>query len=131
MKTNLEVVKSIYMGDAEQIAKNLQAALAPQFEWKAAAGFPYTGTFYSMEEVGKNIFARLATEWDGYRADAEHFYDAGDTIIVTGRYLGTYKKSRGVMDAIFAHVWNFKDGKIVKYTQNIDSKKVWDAIEGK
>jgi len=26
---------------------------------------------------------------------------------------------------------NFKDGKIVKYTQNVDTKKVWDAIEGK
>jgi ketosteroid isomerase-like protein len=50
---------------------------------------------------------------------------------VTGRYLGTYKKSGGVMDAVFAHIWNFKDGKIVKYTQNVDTKKVWDAIEGK
>jgi ketosteroid isomerase-like protein len=36
-----------------------------------------------------------------------------------------------VMDAVFAHIWNFQDGKIVKYTQNVDTKKVWDAIEGK
>jgi hypothetical protein len=100
-------------------------------EWTEAAGFPYAGTYHSMEEVGKNVFARLATESDGYRAEVDQFYDAGDTIIVTGRYLGTYKKSGGVMDAVFAHIWNFKDGKIVKYTQNVDTKKVWDAIEGK
>ena len=131
MKTNLETIQSIYKGDAEQIAKNLQSALAPRFEWIEAAGFPYAGTYHSMEEVGKNVFARLATEWDGYRAEVDKFYDAGDTIIVTGRYLGTYKKSGGVMDAVFAHIWNFKDGKIVKYTQNVDTKKVWDAIEGK
>jgi hypothetical protein len=131
MKTNLETIQGIYKGDAEQIAKNLQSALAPRFEWTEAAGFPYAGTYHSMEEVGKNVFARLATEWDGYRAEVDKFYDAGDTIIVTGRYLGTYKKSGGLMDAVFAHIWNFKDGKIVKYTQNVDTKKVWDAIEGK
>lgn len=131
MKANLEVVKGIYADNPEQIARNLQAALAPRFDWTEAAGFPYAGTFHSMEEVGKNVFARLATEWEGYRAEVENFYDAGDTIIVTGRYLGIYRKSGGKMDAVFAHIWNFKDGKIVKYTQNVDTKKVWDAIEGK
>jgi len=131
MKTNLEVVKGIYTDNPEQIAKNLQSALAPRFDWTEAAGFPYAGTFHTMEEVGKNVFARLATEWEGYRAAVESFYDAGDTIIVTGRYLGKYKASGGNMDAVFAHIWNFKDGKIVNYTQNVDTKKVWDAIEGK
>jgi hypothetical protein len=131
MKTNLEVVKGIYTDNPEQIAMNLQSALAPRFDWTEAAGFPYAGTFHTMEEVGKNVFARLATEWEGYRAAVESFYDAGDTIIVTGRYLGKYKASGGNMDAVFAHIWNFKDGKIVKYTQNVDTKKVWDAIEGK
>jgi hypothetical protein len=33
--------------------------------------------------------------------------------------------------AVFAHIWTFKNGKIVKYVQNVDTKKVWDAIEGK
>jgi len=129
--TNLETIKSIYSGGAEQAAKTLQAALAPHFEWTEAAGFPYAGTFHSLEEVGKNVFARLSTEWIDYRAAAENFYDAGDTIISTGRYLGTYRKSNGVMDAVFAHIWTFKNGKIVKYVQKVDTKKVWDAIEGK
>lgn len=129
--TNLETVKSIYSGGAEQSAKALQAALAPQFEWRAMAGFPYAGTYHTLDEVGKNVFARLATEWIDYRAAAENFYDAGDIIISTGRYLGTYRKSNGVMDAVFAHIWTFKNGKIVKYVQNVDTKKVWDAIEGK
>jgi len=131
MKSNLEVIQGIYNGGPEQIAAYLQAALAPRFDWTEAAGFPYAGTFHTMEEVGKNVFARLATEWEGYRAAVESFYDAGDTIIVTGRYLGKFKASGGNIDAVFAHIWNFKEGKIVKYTQNVDTKKVWDAIEGK
>ena len=130
MKTNLEIMKSIYAGDAGQIAKNLQAALAPSFEWTEVAGFPYAGTYHSLEEVAKNVFSRLATEWIGYRADAQNFYDAGETIIVTGFYRGNYRKTNGVMNAAFAHVWTFKDGKIVKYEQNVDTKNVWDAMQG-
>ncbi len=131
MSANVKTVKEIYNGDPEQMTRCLQSALAPEFEWTEAAGFPYAGTYRSMYEVAKNVFIRLATEWENYRAVPENFYDAGDTIIVTGRYLGTYKKSKGVMNAVFAHIWTFKDGKIVKYVQNVDTKKVWDAIEGK
>jgi len=131
LKTNLEVIQGIYKGDAEQIAKNLQAALAPRFDWTEAAGFPYAGTFHTLEEVGMNVFARLSTEWTDYRAETESFFDAGDTIVVTGYYKGTYRQSGGIMDARFAHIWTFKDGKIVKYIQNVDTKKVWDAIAGK
>src|SRR4051812_23037386 len=77
MSTNLETVKGIYNGGPEQIARNLQAALAPQFEWTEAAGFPYAGTYRSLDEVGKNVFARLAGEWENYRAVTDNFYDAG------------------------------------------------------
>ncbi|SRR5258708_30952508 len=128
--TNLEIIKGIYSGNADQIAKNLQMALAPRFEWTEAAGFPYAGTYHSLEEVAKNVFVRLSTEWIDYRADAESFYDAGNTIIVTGYYRGNYRKTNGRMDASFAHIWTLENGKIVKYVQNVDTKKVWDAMQG-
>jgi len=131
MKTNLEMIQSIYLGDAEQNIKNLQAILAPQFEWSEAAGFPYTGTFYSFEEVMNGLFAHLAGEWTGFRAQAEKFYDAGETIITTGFYQGIYKKTNRPMKAAFAHAWTLNDGKIVKYTQCADTRKVWEAMDGK
>lgn len=128
--TNLEIIQGIYLGTAEQNAKNLEAVLAPQFEWKEAAGFPYTGTFHTFEDVANTLFAPLASEWTGFRAEVANFYDAGQTIIATGFYHGTYKKTNRPMQAAFAHVWTLKDGKIVKYVQCADSKKVWDAMDG-
>jgi ketosteroid isomerase-like protein len=129
MKTNLEIIKTIYQGDAEQNIRNLQAILAPQFEWREAAGFPYTGTFHSFEEVMTRLFAHLAGDWNGFRADVEKFYDAGETIIAAGFYRGIYKKTNRPMEAAFAHTWTLKEGKIVKYMQCADTKKVWDAME--
>ena len=81
MKTNLEIIKGIYLGDAQQNATNLEAVLAPQFEWREAAGFPYTGSFHNFDEVAKNLFAPLATEWTGFRAHVDNFFDAGATIV--------------------------------------------------
>ena len=130
MKTNLAIIKGIYLGDAQQNARNLEAVLAPQFEWREAAGFPYTGSFHNFDEVAKNLFAPLATEWTGFRAHVDNFFDAGATIVVTGFYRGTYNKTQRAMEAAFAHVWTLQNGKIVRYVQCADTKKVWDAMQG-
>jgi len=130
MKTNLEIIKGIYLGDAQQNATNLEAVLAPQFEWREAAGFPYTGSFHNFDEVAKNLVAPLAPEWPGFRAHVDNFFDAGATIVVTGFYRGTYNKTQRGMEAAFAHVWTLQNGKIVRYVQCADTKKVWDAMQG-
>ncbi|HEY6250206.1 MAG TPA: nuclear transport factor 2 family protein [Candidatus Angelobacter sp.] len=128
MRTNLEIIKSIYLGDAEESKRNLQSILSPDVEWTEAAGFPYAGTYHGVEEVGKNVFARLASEWIGFRADVANFYDAGDTIIATGFYRAAYRPTGKPMEASFAHVWTLKSGKIVKYVQYADTRKVWEAM---
>ena len=124
MSTNLDIVKAAY----EQGPPALLAALAPDVEWTEAAGFPYAGTYRGADEIVRNVFARLGSEWDGFRPDVENFHDAGDTIVVTGFYRGTYKKTNRAMAASFAHVLTLKDGKIVRFVQYVDSRKVWEAI---
>jgi ketosteroid isomerase-like protein len=128
MKTNLEIIKDIYLGDAEESKRSLDSILSPRVEWTETAGFPYAGTYYGAEEVGKNVFSRLAADWIGFRADVANFYDAGDTIIATGFYRATYRKTGKPMEASFAHTWTLDNGKIVKYVQCADTKKVWDAM---
>jgi uncharacterized protein len=125
MSANLELIKSTYvLGPAALIA-----ALAPDVEWTEAAGFPYGGTYRGLDEIAQNVFARLGSEWEGFKADVENLHDAGDTIIATGFYRGTYRKTNRPMEASFAHVFTLKDGKIVRFVQYVDSRKVWEAIE--
>ena len=125
MSANLELIKSTYLlGPAALIP-----ALASNVEWTEAAGFPYGGTYRGVDEIVKNVFARLGSEWDGFKADVENLHDAGDTIIATGFYRGTYRKTNRPMEASFAHVFTLKDGKIVRFVQYVDSKKVCEAIE--
>ena len=56
--TNLEIIKGIYSGNADQIAQNLQSALASKFEWIEAAGFPCTNLANGTErnhEPGERV----------------------------------------------------------------------------
>ena len=125
MSTNLEIVRGMY----EQGPPALMAALAPDVEWTEAAGFPYAGTYRGPDEVAKNVFARLGSEWNGFHIDVEAYHDAGDTIIVRGFYGGSYGKTGRPMKASFAHVLTLKGGKVVRFVQYVDSRKVWEAME--
>jgi hypothetical protein len=124
MSANLEIVRQTYAQGPE----TLLATLAPDVEWTEAAGFPYAGTYVGAPEIVRNVFVRLATEWDGFKADVENFYDAGDTIIATGFYRGTYRTTARPMEASFAHVLTLREGKIVRFVQYVDSRKVCDAM---
>ncbi|MGA2715921.1 MAG: nuclear transport factor 2 family protein [Bryobacteraceae bacterium] len=125
MSANLELIKRTYAVGPEA----LMPALAPDVEWTEAAGFPYAGTYRGIDEIVKNVFARLGSEWEGFKPDVENFYDAGGKIIATGFYRGTYRKTNLPMEASFAHVFTLEDGKIVRFVQYVDSRKVWEAIE--
>ena len=127
MSAYLDLIRSIY----ERGDEALLPALAPDVEWTEAAGFPYAGTYRGADEIVKNVFARLGSEWEGFRIDAQDLYDAGNTIIGTGFYRGTYKATNRPMEASFAHGFTLKDGKIVRFVQYVDSRKVWEAIEAK
>lgn len=75
-----------------------------------------------------NVFSRLGSEWNGFTVETDAFHDAGDTIIMTGVYKGVYKATGKPMEAAVAHVLTVRDGKIVKFVQYVDSRKVWDAM---
>ena len=124
MSGNLEIVRNAYLGGPEA----LLGTLAADVEWTEAAGFPYAGTYHGTAEVVRNVFVRLATEWEGFRVDTEDLHDAGDTVVARGFYRGSYRGTGKSMEASFAHVLTLRDGKVVRFVQYVDSKKVWDAM---
>lgn len=56
------------------------------------------------------------------------FYDAGDSVIVEGRYSGTYKATGKSKDAQVCHVWDVKDGKVTRFQQYADTAKLQDVM---
>ena len=128
MGANLDLIRATYEGSSEENGRNLRAVLSPDTAWTEAEGFPYAGTYVGPEAILAGVFARLATEWTGYRADVDTYLEDGDRVAAFGVYSGTYRATGKSMRAAFAHLYEVKEGKIVRMQQYVDTHMVQQAL---
>ena len=127
--TNLEIVKSTYEGkSSEENGENLAKYVADDISWTEAKGFPYGGTYIGLDQITKNVFSRLGSEWVDYKFTPQDYVSGGDKVIAYGSYTGIYKLTGKQFSARVAHLWILKDNKIISFEQFVDSQTVNDAI---
>ncbi|MEM9633016.1 MAG: nuclear transport factor 2 family protein [Pseudomonadota bacterium] len=126
--TNYDIIKAHYAGSDN---RDLEAMLVPitvETAWTEMAGFPCAGTYHGPQEIVENVFKALGEAWENYTLKVERILDAGDTIIGVGTYSGTYRKTGKHMEARVTHVWDLKDGKVVRFEQFTDTLLVAEAM---
>lgn len=126
--SNVQVIEQLYEAFARGDIARVLGAMDPQVEWTSAEGAVYPGTFVGPDAILNNVFARLGSEWEGYQAAATEFLDAGETVVALGRYSGMYRATGRSMSAAFAHVWTMREGRIVRYRQYADTRKLAEAL---
>lgn len=118
---NISTVRGLY----ETFAKGDFASLPfdPQIEWNEpeVEGVPGGGTHRGPEAVIKEVFEPVLDKVDDFRLECDQFIDAGDHVIVTGRFLGRGKETRNELNASFAHIWALRDGKVVQFQCHSDT----------
>lgn len=128
--TNLEIVKSTYEGKtSEENGRALAAHVAENVQWTEAKGFPYAGTYIGLEEITKNVFSRLGSEWIDYKFTPEDYVASDNKVVAFGTYTGINKVTNKAFASRVAHIWHLEHGKIVKFEQFVDSKTVTDAMQ--
>jgi hypothetical protein len=122
-KENLELVRAIYDAFAAGDIGGVLGRMAPDMVWNEADSFIYAdgNPYRGHDAILSGVFARLGGEWDAFAAVPEEFLDAGDTIVVLGRYRGTHKATGNTLDAQLAHVWRIEGGKAVAFQQYTDT----------
>ncbi len=128
MTSHLDLIRRTYEGSSEENGRNLLTVLHPDVEWTEAEGFPYAGTYVGVDALMAGVFARLASEWIGYRAEVHTYLADGDRVAAFGVYSGTYKATGKSMRAAFAHLYEIEDGKIRRMTQYVDTVMVAKAL---
>ena len=127
--SNLKSVKAVYQAFATGDIFAVVGTLSPDIAWTEAEGFPYGGTYHGPKAVLEGVFMRLGSEWEGFAAIPDEFIDAGDTIVVLGKYSGKYKATGKSFQSNFAHVWKMQDGKAAQFTQYTDTLLVHRAVQ--
>jgi uncharacterized protein len=120
---NVDLIRSIYDAFAAGDVPGVIALMNPGMVWNEAENFPYAdgNPYRGPEAILGGVFARLGSEWDGFAAVPEEFLDAGDTVVVLGRYRGVFKATGRALDAQLAHVWRVAGGKAAAFQQYTDT----------
>jgi uncharacterized protein len=129
---NVELVREIYAAFGRGDGPAVLACMDPGIVWNEAENFPYSdrNPYLGTAAVAEGVFFRLATEWDNFQAIPAQYLDAGETVVVTGRYRATYKATNSLLDAQFAHIWHLRDGKVVSFQQYTDTAQASRVVLG-
>jgi ketosteroid isomerase-like protein len=127
---NVALVKGIYQAFAAGDVPAVLAAMSPDIEWNEAENFPYAdgNPYRGPDAVLSGVFARIGGDWDGFAVAPGQFHDAGDTVVMTGRYTGTWKATGKAMNPQVAHIWTLEGGKVVRFQQLVDTLAVARAV---
>jgi ketosteroid isomerase-like protein len=123
---NVSVVRRLYQarGNPEVVSQ----VLAGDVRWEVVDGFPYSGVYNGLDNVLRDFFGRLFTDFDEFVADGSEFFESGEHVIALGGYSGRATKTGKRFTARFAHVWTLKDGFIVRLQQCADTVQLARAL---
>ncbi len=130
--TNVELLRSLYEAFARGDVGTVIAAMDEDIEWSDAEGNPwYPGhPFTGPQQVVDGVFARIGGEFQDFRLELQRFLSDGDTVAVQGRYHATSHQATGrPLEAQFMHVWDVRDGKLVRFQQYTDTRQ-WADVMG-
>ncbi len=127
---NLNIARQAYDAFNRGDIDTVLSIMDPNIEWQEpdVEGLPDRGTHHGPEAVANNVFGSLVEHWDGFRVEAEEFLDAGDRVIVLGRFRGTGKATGRTLDAPYAHVWTLRDGRWVNFRDYMDTATFVQAL---
>ena len=127
----VDSVRRLYGAFAEGDVPTVVAGMDANIEWREAESNPYQPSgdaWIGPDAIVNNLFMRLASEWDGFAVHPQQYHDAGETVVVEGRYSGTYKATGADLDAQFCHVFKFENDRVTSFQQFTDTAKLRAAM---
>jgi ketosteroid isomerase-like protein len=128
MSDLINKIKDIYAafgrGDIATILSSLTADVSWEFE--APAELSWSGVRHTPQEVA-GFFSGIAAEHADPKLEMTEFFSTNDAVAAFGRYQATVKASGIRVDTPVAHYFKFRDGKISRYINIINSAAFVEA----
>lgn len=135
-KSNREIVESFYEASGEKKfnpergittgnIEHIRQILAEDVEWIHPA---LGGAFYGANSVINDVFIPFWENWE-VSLDSPRFIEDENTIVVLATYRATHKPTGKPVVEPVAHVWELKDGQIVRLQQYVDTASIQKQLE--
>ena len=128
---NQTIVVELYDAFHRKDEARLRELMHPDIEWIQCAGFPGGASRRGIDEVIEPVFGKLQSEWIDWHLDIDEYLDAGTSIVVLGRYVGTHGMTKRAMEAVFAHVYDLAEGRITRFRQFTDTVPIEAATRAR
>lgn len=128
---NVQLLKSLYEAFGRGDIPTVLGTMSPDIRWHEAEGNPYMPSgepWVGPDAILNSLFMKLGAEWEGFTVHPRSFHGAGDSVIVEGRYTGTYRATGKRADAQMCHVWDVKNGKLTRFQQYMDTAQLQDVM---
>jgi ketosteroid isomerase-like protein len=120
-----QLVRAAYSALAAGDREALEALLHPGFEGTFTDGLPngMGGVHHGAEATIRDGWWAIGRAFAIRAEPAEWIACADGRLLVLGRYAGTVRATGAPVDAVFAHVWTARDGRLSAVTQITDSAR--------
>jgi len=128
---NVQVVQEMYEAFGRGDVPAVLGAMEADVQWREAEGNPYQMSgeaWVGTDAILQNLFMKIGTEYDAFTVHPKDFHDAGDTVVVEGRYTGTYKATGKTLDAQYCHVFKIRNGKLASFQQFVDTAQMQSVM---
>jgi len=132
MSDLISKVKELYVafgrGDVGFILDNMASDVSWEFE--APAEISWGGIRHGPKEAA-GFFSGIAAEHADPKLDMTEFLTSGDVVAAFGRYSATVRASGIRVDTPVGHYFKFRDGKVVRYINLINTGAFIEAARAK
>ena len=131
MTNQVTQMRELYEAFGRGDVPTMLAAMAGDIEWYEAEGNPWSPghAFVGPQQIVEGVFQRIGAEFDGFEILPTRFLGDGDTVIMEGRYRARSHHTTGKpLDAEVVHVWDLREGRIVRFHQYVDTRQLADVM---
>ena len=128
---NVSLVQSLYETFARGDIPAILDAMDPDIVWDIpqAPDYPLGGIHRGPQGIVNEFFSLIPTYYQEFAATAQHVVDDGDRVIVLGEYRGKGKASGTVFQVPVTHVYDFRDGKWIRFQEYTDTGTIAAALK--
>lgn len=130
-RSAMEVVEAVFVSHKSRDTPGLIDLLDDDVQWHTAEGHPYAGDgpWRGPQAVVEHVVNPVNGDWENYRTRVDELIDAGDKVIMIGRYTGIYKATGRALDVPVCTIYRVRDGLIWSFEQYTDTAGFRHAMD--
>jgi len=123
MSSPVEIVKEMYAAFSRGDIDGVMGHIADDVVWSAEgpAEMVFTGIRHGKREILEGFFGGIAQEHADPALEMTEFVAQDNSVAAFGRYAATLKRSGQRVSSPVGHLFKFRDGKVVHYTNLLNT----------